>query len=149
MATISHLLLGIIVVGGSEEVPEDKGRHVHVMFLVHLYRNTLTVVHYDDLVLLPGKMFCYRDDTRLSLFINSQRNYNTVRSSISVDLKLKRIKTHGDISILILFMLGSRCLLSDALTRISSKILYKPGRKFHIITFDMCNRQCKKGVITL
>ena len=40
----SHLLLIIIIVGAGQKVAKDELWHIHILLLVHLHRNTISVV---------------------------------------------------------------------------------------------------------
>lgn len=50
----TYLFLIVVIVGRGEQVPEDKLRHVHLLFLMHYNRNALPIVPHAYAVQVMG-----------------------------------------------------------------------------------------------
>lgn len=93
---------------------KDQCWYIDLFISMHDYRYTFTIVVNRNHVLFS--------------ILNGQKQKPTInRIKFSQMTQVNKQQTYGLISILIVSIFLSRCLLSAALTRISSKILYKPG----------------------
>lgn len=97
-------IIGIVEIRRSKQSSENQLGNVHFLDLMFDNGNSAAVIPNADFVL------------------------GTKKGGIKEEKRRRKEKeTYGSISILIVDILGSRCLLSAAFTTISSKILYKPG----------------------
>jgi len=109
-STQHTFLLGVVVVATRQQVAKNKLRHVDPMLTVNSDRNTLACTPPGEGSALP---FVHYLNVHVPSFMTL-----IVPASASISTR-------------ILLMVASFCLLSAALTKISSKILYRPGTCDH------------------
>lgn len=116
---VIYLFLIIVVVRRSKQVAKNQLRHVHFFFVVHLNGNSFAIVPDTNSIELKKKTQWRNFAIIEKIFALLSQPHNLRQARI---ICITHRFSSGLISILRRFIDGSRCLLSAALTRISSKI---------------------------
>jgi hypothetical protein len=97
----------------SKQVTKNEFRHIHIVLLVHDDRYSVSIVPHRDLVCISADFNLEATMTRIDTTVKTRR--------------ARSVHFYAYVSTLIVSIEESLCLLSAALTMISSKILYRPG----------------------